>query len=374
MPKRAGRWKSAGVTPGRRPGGVLRLGTLARRRRARALDAVEIDAPDGAAAARLRRRARQGSASAARQPPGRSRRVPLETGAVPARVDAHRAAVAVRRDATRASKSDAERAHLELEVVGRRRRAGRQEDLDDLLGPERGVALAERAPGVVVAQSKSIPRQLAVEARARPGSASAARCHPRRAPGRASTRVAGGPGGRPEPPVRPPDLTPRGRAASADARARRRRARRRAGLGGVLDLDLAVPVVGRPDRDRGAAAAVLEAAGAGDEHGLLETALAHQVLEAMVEVEAAAGAAARLGSAGRALVGADQEVEVGAGHGRESRAPAPASAGRRPGRQVPGHAVGWRSRSDPQGVGAPRRDPPQRVVARRRLPMARSRE
>ena len=64
---------------------------------------------------------------------------------------------------------DAVRAQLELEVAARVGGAGRQEDLDDLLGPERGVALPEGAPGGVVNAVEVDPQAAPLEDDRDPG-------------------------------------------------------------------------------------------------------------------------------------------------------------------------------------------------------------
>src|SRR5579862_478619 len=94
-----------------------------------------------------------------------------------------------------------------------------------------------------------------------------------------------------------------------------------AGDGGGQNLvdvglgDAAVPEVVGPDGDGDAAAAVLEAAGAGDHHPVAHAELADAVLEAVVDAEGAAERAAGLRSVGRALVEADQDLDVRVGHG-----------------------------------------------------------
>ena len=78
----------------------------------------------------------------------------------------------------------------------------------------------------------------------------------------------------------------------------------------------AVPEVVGPDRDRDPLAAVLEAAGADDHHPVADAELLHPVLEAVVDLERAAGAQLGLAAVGRALVQADEDLDLGLRHGR----------------------------------------------------------
>src|SRR5262245_12817590 len=92
------------------------------------------------------------------------------------------------------------------------------------------------------------------------------------------------------------------------------------GLQDLLDVPHgypAVPQVVRPHGYRDPLAAVLEAAGA-DHHDLIPNPeLLHPVLEAVVDLHGAAGAAARLGAFGRALVRADEDLDLRLGHARD---------------------------------------------------------
>ncbi len=84
--------------------------------------------------------------------------------------------------------------------------------------------------------------------------------------------------------------------------------------------DASIPVVIRPDIDRDALAAVLEAAGADNHHVVSDAAGTDPVFEATVDVEATTGSTAGLNGVTRSLIGTDKYLNLGFGHGMNSKA------------------------------------------------------
>lgn len=86
----------------------------------------------------------------------------------------------------------------------------------------------------------------------------------------------------------------------------------------VFGGDAAIPKIPRPDRHRCPLATVLQAPRAHDHHPIANSECFYLVFEGVVHREAAAAEAARFGVPLGSLVGADEDLNCGAGHGGAS--------------------------------------------------------